>query len=883
MSATFHPRRRPFAGALTGAAAALLLALGGACSDDTEFARVDADAELAAAQGPLGDVDLAADAARRAAEDAGASTREVVALDDELGGEGGAPEEQLVVRVVGVDGVPVLAAEVWLYEPREAESEIVLFEMGAGLGAEAFLTARGSRERSDADGLVRTAVFERRGVIGARVGEAWGTTTVNEGQTEATIVLAPDERLLVRVVDPEGAPLPGIPVGLHHVSRNRIRDTRTVETDADGLAELLNPRDFFELAWRDAEFFVSPVVPMADPPTERIDPDALPTEPIELVLGGTCSLRVDLVEENGDPFTGRGTLSATARESRWYVSYEVRLDGTSSAVIPHLEPGLPIRLEFQREGSRADYDLDTVTPPLPDIEGEERFVLSATHPVLVALLTDETGEPLADQRIVYSAGQAIGEVEQDRRRRGRDRETGERSVTTDARGVMRVDLPDSWEGGTANYECDVRTVVRGDGDPASVDGTEPVRSATFAIPAPLVGGPNDIGQVILSPPPLLAAGRVIDNLGAPIEDARVSIYLETVDDQGRARWNRVDDLDTRTDELGAFRIDAWAPVGALGIRAVSGDHVRAEVVPLRAGASDVVLELLGAGDIAGSVDAPDGVDLRRATLLAIPGSPRLDDLQQLVRSADDRTRAQRGSGDFRLDRLLPGVYTVCLTYEGLPGVLFVQDGIQVVAGETARPTALDPIDLNGILRVFELRLRMPDGDPVPWARLRWRAAGSERWADADVGRSGSTTIVADAAIIDVHAITRGVAPTLFEGVSTSRDLVFEPPLEVRVQVDADLLPDPERYTLTVQLVPLSWEGARTSARLGANGAGRFASAGPGPHRIVFSVSVADRRGGSSTFTANPAEEVDLDPFAGEIVLRPRVPQQRLERALERLR
>lgn len=869
--------------ALLGLAAGLFLALGTACSGDTEFARVELEPEAAETRGPGGPVDLAADGSLGGAEQTESGGREAVVADDDEDGEAGSREDQLVVRVVGVDGVPVLAAEVWLYEPREAESAFLLFEMGVGQGAEPFLTANGSRERTDADGLVRTDAFVRRGLVGARVGEAWGTTTVNANQNEATIVLEPDARLLVRVVDEAGEPRAGIPVGLHHVRDNRIRATRSVDTDADGLAEFMNPGDFFALGYRSASFLVTPVVPMLEPPYRQIDPDALPTEPIELVLGPTCSLRVDLVEENGDPFTGRGTLSATARrDARWYASYEVRLDGESSAVIPHLEPGLPIRLEFQREGSRADYDLDVITPPLPDIEGEERFVLSATHPVLVALLTDESGEPLAEQRVIYSAGQAIGEVEQNNRRRGRgrDRETGEQSVTTDERGVLRVDLPDDWEGGTADFECDVRTVVRGAG---GGPGGEPVRSATFLVPAPLVDGANDVGQVILSPPPLLAAGRVIDNLGAPIADARVSVYLETVDDRGRARWNRVDDLDVRTDEVGAFRIDAWPPIGALGIRAVSGDHVRADVVPLRAGASDVVLELLGAGDIAGRVDAPDGVDLRRATLLAIPGSPRVDDLEQLVRSAEDRARAQRGSGEFRLDRLIPGLYTVCLTLEGLPGVLFFQDGIEVVAGETARPAALDPIDLNGVLRVFELRLLMPDGDPVSWARLRWQAVGTDQWNEAQVGRSGSTTIVADASIIDVHAITRGVAPTLFAGVSSSRDLTFDPPLDVRVDVDASDLPDPERYTLTVRLVPLDWNGARTSAVLDENGRGRFASAGPGPHRIEFTVSRKNRRGGERSFSANPAEEVDIDPFAGETVLRPRVPQQRLQRAIDGLR
>lgn len=853
-------------------------ALVGACSDESEFARVDPDAEVAAdATGP-DPFDLVDDGRRRdtGPGDGEDSVRAALEDDDPDADLARATADELVVRVVGLDGAPVFGADVWLFEPREAESEHVLHAMGAGQSAEVFLAGHGRRERTDDDGTVRTESFVRRGLVGARVGDAWGSARVNVGSTEVTVALELDAHLLVRVVDPNGQPLPGVPVALAEIDRNRVRRQRSVETGDDGLATFSNPRDFFELARRDSEFIVLPVVPQTDPAFERIEPDALPDEPLELVLGATSSLRVQLVEDGGEPFTGRGVLTARARESRWRTPYEVRLDGESSAVIPFLEPGLPVRLEFRREGSRADYDLDVVAPPVPAVQGDVRFVLVPTHPVLVARLVDDLGEPLVDERVRYSVEQAIGEVDRRDRRRGRDRDTGEQSLTTDENGVLRVDLPDNWVAGTAAFQADVRTV-----DPGGEQSE--LLSATFLVEPPLVDGINDVGLVILRPPPLLVAGVVVDQLGVPIADALVSLHVLTVDDDGRERWNRVADLDTRSDENGAFHVTAWSPDGALGVRASSRDHVRAEIVPCAAGAANLRLELIGAGAIAGTLEAPTSVDVRRFTLLAVPGAPRVDDLRTLWRAANGRARPRRGSGDFRIDRLEPGSYTVCVLFEDLPGVLVALGGIRVATGEVARPAGLDPVDLRSVLRVFDLRLLFADGRPVPWARLRWRAAGDESWASADIGRGGRTTIVADASIIDVHAITRGVAPTLFEGVSSSRDLTFQAPLDVRVRVDAGLLPDMDRYTFAVQLVPLSWEGARTTANLDTQGRGRFASAGPGPHRVVFSVRRRDSRASPRTFTAEPAEEVELDPYAAEIVLRPTVPKARLERALERLR
>ncbi|QDU83521.1 hypothetical protein Pla163_06200 [Planctomycetes bacterium Pla163] len=870
------PSSRPtLARALLGLAAAALLLVG--CGDDGgEFARIEADAEALEESGPLGPVDLMGDpdADEFDVEDEDGDRVALFGDDEEASEAEEGTSDELVVRVITADGGPALAADVYLFEPRAAELERTLYEMGAGLAAEAFLERNGSRERTDDEGRVRVASFERAGLVGARAGGAWGSARVNAGQGEVTIVLEPDVRLLVRVVGSGGEPRVGVPVGLYETRRGRIRSTRVVETGEDGLAELLNPSDLFQLGRNDSEWRASLAVPLFEPPTVLIDPNALPEEPIELVLGPTASLRIELVEANGDPFSGRGTLTVSAEGSRSRLPFEMRVDGTASVVVPHLEPAVPLRIEFQREGSSADYDLDTLAPPVPDIEGEVRFVLVPSHPVLVARLVDETGEGLVDQRVLYRLRQATGTPGQNDRR-GRDRDTGERAVTTDASGVLRVDLPDDWRNGELTYEGRVRTIAEG------VDDSE--RAAIFELTGPLLPGDNDVGRVILSPPPTLIAGQVVDELGTPIEDASITLFLQTVDDEGRPRWNRIEDLEDRTGQDGFFRIVSWTPGTPLGVRASSRDHVRGEIVPFAAGAQGLVLELIGAGRIAGSLRVPDGVDARRFTVRAVAGTPRMDDLELLARDAVARTSPRRGNGEFELSRIVPGSYTVYVVYADLPEVLFALGGVEVEAGATTRDERLDPIDLTGVLRVFDLRFLQPDGDVVQWANVRWQVVGDDAWNQAQMGRDGRLSIVADADIIDVHAITRGVAPTLFSGVSRSGDLTFDPPLDVTVRIDESLVPDPELYQLSVTIEPVGWSGARTTAQIDARGRGRFASAGPGTYVVRYSVARKGRRDRGRTFATDPPERVELDPFAGEIVLRPKVPQQALERAVERAR
>jgi hypothetical protein len=853
------------------------------CDDPAPIERVDGASEVEAAAAPLGPFELAESGANGASNDA-ALVRDArtAALVDELVAADGAASvsgDDLVVRVVDENGLPVPEATVYVFEPRVGEDAHVLYERSIGLDAQTFLERRGETRVADANGSVRVARLERSGLVGAAAPGRFGASDVEAQAGEVTIALAPTQELFVRVVGADGVVRSGVPVALHRERRGEVRDVRIVDTGSDGLARFGHPSELFERGDRDWQWRVALAVPLFEPNFAVVDPAALPTEPVELVLPPTARVVVELFEATGEPLASAGRFSAATAGARGRAPFERQLTGESRVVLQHVEPGVTLELTFQREGSPGRHATNVSAPLVPDVESVVRFDLAPEHPVVTLRLVDDEDAPVAARRIEFRLVDVVtGGAPQGGGRRNRDggRDTGERFATTDADGLLVIDLPNDWAGRPLALSGSVATLVT---PPASGD---PL-AGVFTVPAPLLQGVNDLGKVRLSPPPVLVAGTVVDELGAPVADVEIAVHLRTVDAEGREQWPRLPDLGATSDELGRFEIAAWSPGSPLALRPSTRDHVRADLVPFDPGAKNVIVTLLRAGRVEGSLRLPEGVDARRFEVGLAPAGvePTRD---ALGRASVVRTSTRRGDGTFELSRVPPGSYTFWLAYLDLPNVLFVAGDVLVRSAETTRDARLDPIDVTRLIEVFDFRFLEPDGDAVGSANGRWRVSGAEAWRNFEAGRDGRVRIVADGGVLDLDVISRGFAPTHFEGVSSSGDLNLASALDVSVRIDRDLLPDPERYRMSVVLEPVGWSGGRTTAELDADGQGRFASAGPGSYSVRFVVQL--RQGGGRraerSITDAPPETVTFGMQDGEIEIRPKVPREKLAAAVAAL-
>ncbi|MEZ5978627.1 MAG: hypothetical protein R3F34_10445 [Planctomycetota bacterium] len=859
------------------AALALAVALLAACGED--YHHLDVESSRTAkdgAAGPAGPVDLVDTGARDAggAEDL-RSVAAFEAFEDEFGGGGDQSDgeaERVTIRVTSADGSPAAGAEVFLFEPEEGEFDSVLRDMREGVDSQRFLEARGEMRAADDEGVVHFAAVQRDGLVGARLGDEWGSAQLRANATETTIVLAAALHLDVRVVGVDGLPVTSVPVALHRSRRGEVRESRVEPTGDDGVATFRHPDELFRQGGGDGEWFVAPAVAMADPPTVRIDPDALPEDAVELVLPPMASLRVELVEIDGDPFTGRGVLEVGVDGVRGRVSFEAAVEGTNVVDVPFVEPGAALDLGFRREGSLSRVRTTAGAPVLAGVLGEVRFVLSPDHPVLVAHLVDESGDARPDVRVAFRLRDDVA-VDDGRGRGRRDgRDTGDRYATADAEGTLFVDLPGEWGGDARPLVGSVRTLARGD---------DVEYAGVFSVVLAVEQGVVDVGRVVLSPPPLLVAGRVVDDIGAPVADAWISFHQRFVDDSGRPRWRRLPDLFTRSDQDGAFRVVAWPPANDLAVSAGSRDHVRGEIVPFDRGSSGVTLVLQGAGRIAGSVLLPDGIDRRRVTIGAVLGAvaPERDVLAQ---ASVSRTSPSRRNDEFEMSRVPPGLYTVWLAYADVPDVLFVVGEVDVRAGATTRDPRLDPIDLSDVLHPLTLQFEQQDGTTPRSLQARWRPTGSDEWRGLGLDRRGRAFLVSETKYVDVEASARGCSPTRFDGVDASSTLVLDPALVVSVEIPKGSLPD-AAFRFDVTLRRTDWDRTTSTATVDREGHGEFASLGPGEYVVTYRLS---KRGGgrrdTRTFSASPPESVVVERSAGEFVVRPKVPHAKLEDAVRAL-
>ena len=167
------------------------------------------------------------------------------------------------------------------------------------------LAADGTVAITDHEGSARFAIPARQSLLVARRGDRFALRTLPAYEPgPVTLELEPDPPIRVLVVDAEGRPQPGIPVGLGY--RDRRYDLVRATTDAVGIAIVRAAEQRTELARRGA--CVSLALLLAEPVAVPVDPVAPPPNPLVLCLPPTGSLAISLADEDGDPWTGRAEI-----------------------------------------------------------------------------------------------------------------------------------------------------------------------------------------------------------------------------------------------------------------------------------------------------------------------------------------------------------------------------------------------------------------------------------------------------------------------------------------------------------------------------------------------------------------------------------------------
>lgn len=721
--------------------------------------------ELAAQAGPgAGTVGTAAEPEERARREEGR-----IALAAEAGG--------LELELVGPDEAPCPGAEVWLLQNATKSTRKAFRD---AQDPEAWMREHGVERTADASGRLRITVpHEGPTAVVARSGELWGRESIDEDiEGTVRIQLERDATLVVQVIDAAGTPLPGIKVEIRRSNSAWSYPVTDRETaDPDGVARFQHVQEILVRNSLGASSWKVGVEGALDPwVQEPIDPDALPAEPVTLVLPATGAVELRVFDESGALLEGDGKatlgvvrkgeprkLSPFSSQGRQRVDRPVE-DGV--ARFPVVGLGCELELAAHRAGSNVDTHVYGIGPTAPGQTVQFELQLGTDHPVVRLRALGEDRAPLVRAKLAARIDYMSRHMQN----------ANELSVVTGDDGMVNLDLEGHWAEGTE------RKLTLQQGPREQPEGT-----AVLDLSRKLENGLNDLGDVVLGAAPVFVAGRVVDASGAGVPGAKLLLRHRS---QGRSWWDLEYDFDQEADEAGFFEVRGSWSADEFKLGATDGD-LACEMVPFTPGERDLRIELRGGGFIVGSVLLDEGIPHDAVDVHIVShGDGRLDHLDD--RGAHD---APDEDGEFRLGPLLAGTYAVRVNLDDVNEPLLLVEDVVVPGGSDVRDPRLDRIDLRGRLFLHEVVLVPPEGhDAALQGGIQFGPAGAEQltgnaWLDGAEKR-----IVSESELLDLVVAARGFRAERREGVREKVTIPLRTGLVARLVLRGTArLPEPPVY------------------------------------------------------------------------------------------
>ena len=431
----------------------------------------------------------------------------------------------LAVTVVGERNNPVPGARVWFGDdPDPAER---FWESNAeGVALLPMPEATSAEVSGNAPGLY---------------GRRWFFPEMTGGELRLRIL--PDADLRVVVVDEQGAPVDGAPVGLIRTKTITDRVTKTerdilgffgiAETDDTGHA-LLRHVNYQLRMGKTASWAVGPAVLLRSRSDVPLTLGDLPEEPVRLVLPPVGPLTVRVNDDTGvrnkeasevrvlidpRPWEERDVpalVNAARFSPRGIVTVETR-DGIGE--IPMVGLGLKLLAEA-REAEPTGSTLGLGPGPETAEEGTELVLEPRDEALeLVGYALDAAGTPLARAELT-------GEITFTQ---GKNFSSSKFRVRSDSEGRFRIFLDERARIDWGRYEVRTLHLLHMGSDPMDV------LAANRLLPEMLERGANDVGELNLEPLTPLLAGAARTEDGDPVDIEYIFLEIRDVIEDRRVR------------------------------------------------------------------------------------------------------------------------------------------------------------------------------------------------------------------------------------------------------------------------------------------------------------------------------------------------------------
>ncbi len=757
----------------------------------------------------------------------------------------------LLVRVVaGADEHPVPGCALYVVDYAEAGAERV---QGAFLSPQDQVEAArraGRRYSTDDAGQVRVPRPQGKVTLLGEAGDLFHLETFRDATaaTELVLHLEPEVRIRVLVLDEAGRPVPEVPVAvLMRIGPYGLPLARAV-TDEDGRAELRRfKRQRLEPA---ARHEVAVTAPLSRDVRQDLDPAALPDEPIVFRLPPTGSVVVEVTDLEDRPAadgTVVGLAESTDPDDRLdhgglFLARQARATTSQGrARFPVVGVGLELEAVARLEGLPVALQ---ARAPGPGQAGEcARIHLRPERAPtwLTGRILDAGGQPVATTAIVFLLrvsypGDMDGDLD---------------TITTDTEGRFRygLELPVLPAGATRTLSVTLADEGAG-GDRITGAPRVEVELAREYPP-----GEQDLGDLVLVPPPLLAAGTVVGPDGQPGVGADVVLERLVEAGDGQSTWWAPDwRFAATTDASGAFTLygEPRVPAGSsLQVMARARGHKEA-AASFTPGQTGITITLEAAGQLRGSVLVDEGIRAAALTaLFTIPGE-------------DGRTishQAAWNGREFSWTELDVGTGTVEIRADDTREPLYEVEGVTVVPGRENRDPRLQDIDLRGRLRQVHLEFVDERGRRVAPVFLQSLDPRRFFWKYA---RDGEIDLLLTEDPPPLVATAEGYMQERITGLAGDRQVVLRQ--GARLEFVLDNPPTlPVGWSLALGLSAIGGENSVFSPALSFDASGHCSYRAPGTGRWQLELSI-ERRETSSIRTwglgagmLRPAEVTIGDP------------------------
>lgn len=684
-------------------------------------------------------------------------------------------------------------------------------EVGTVLRSDGEGMLRISRTGSVAEGIARAGALFGRG--------SWFAQHSTEPVME--ILLDTDRGFEAIVVDESGAPVPEVPVALF-----RPRDWQPQMgklTDSQGRARFLHLQSEYQHEGDIPDLDLGFAFPLADGPRVTIRWQEPPTEPVSLVLPPTGSLVVTAIGADGKapPRASVHTQRRVAPDERFGTEVQFLprmslghaqspIDEHGVAEFPWIGLGLQLDVAGRFQPGANLWTSISVAGPT---RAGETIAAELRVPALDVVLVFRLVQPNALPTEGHPYQGVVLWLDADGKALAAEH-LGSTSFDETRRITLPREEPQAW----VRREYHVWRQMEAGGS---------TFTARLDLSAPLTPGEHDLGEILLSEPPLIAAGIVVDEAGAPIANATVTA---TTSDPPQPRLHPF--LPTlypsETAEDGRFRI--------VGVLEGAGAMLRArhplfleETAPLVSGADGHRIVMKRGCALSGRVVLGEGLSVREFQYTV-----RVNE-RRIAGKSDGRFAAD---GGFEIGGLPPGAASFELLHANA-AVWRVPD-LLLAPGAPPEPR-LNPLDLRGKLQLLRIRVLGEDGSPLQHAEARVLGAESLRQEWQSIW-NGEASIVCPTDALSLGVRAEGYLAQLLENPRGELTVRMQQAIETEI-----VLADPEiirRYPgagATLRwMSPLSQVlTSDGGVRFDAQGRARLKLRGNGEFRICLTVPVHD--------------------------------------------